>query len=78
MAARGETLRADDNPDALRRRLALFHTQTAPVIKYYAGTGLLASVDGMRSVEEVAAAIEALLAPRSESGRLAGVGKTRR
>jgi adenylate kinase len=62
-AARGEPLRADDNPDILRRRLAAYNGQTAPLIAYYARKDLLASVDGMRSIDEVTAAIESILRP---------------
>jgi adenylate kinase len=61
MTARGEPLRADDNPETLRRRLAAFRDQTAPLIAYYARKDLLASVDGMRSIDEVTAAIENVL-----------------
>src|SRR5688500_2700350 len=33
--ARGETVRADDNEDALKNRLKVFRDQTAPIIPYY-------------------------------------------
>lgn len=62
MQARGEALRADDNPEALRRRLAAYHAQTAPLVEYYGGKALLRSVDGMGPIDEVTAAIEAQLA----------------
>lgn len=61
MTARGEPLRADDNPETLRRRLAAYREQTAPLIAYYGRKDLLASVDGMRSIDEVAAAVNAAL-----------------
>ncbi len=63
MTARGETLRADDNPDVLKGRLAAYRAQTAPLVDYYAGKGMLRSVDGMAPIETVAAAIDRLLAP---------------
>jgi len=63
MQARGETLRADDNPEALRQRLAVYRAQTAPLVAYYAGKGTLKAVDGMASIDEVTAAIERLLEP---------------
>ena len=72
MAARGEALRADDNPETLRRRLAAYRAQTAPLVEYYAGKGLLLSVDGMGSIDEVAAAIEALLASPNAAAQAAG------
>jgi adenylate kinase len=61
MAARGEALRADDNADALKQRISAYRAQTAPLIGYYAGTGLLKSVDGMAPIEKVSAAIAAVL-----------------
>ena len=63
MTARGETLRADDNPDVLKGRLAAYRAQTAPLVDHYAGKGMLRSVDGMAPIETVAAAIDRLLAP---------------
>ncbi len=62
MTARGETLRADDNPDVLRDRLATYRTQTAPLIDYYARKRILRPVDGMDSVEEVSEAIDDIVA----------------
>lgn len=64
MEARGETVRADDTPGVLRRRLAAYHDQTEPVVDYYARKSLLVSVDGMLPIDQVTAEIEALLAPR--------------
>ena len=53
--------REDDNAEALKRRLDVYHAQTAPVIDYYQGRGMLKSVDGMANIDEVAAQIEAVL-----------------
>jgi adenylate kinase len=58
MKARGEPTRADDNPDVLRKRLAAYREQTAPLIDYYANKGVLRTVDGMQGITEVARAIE--------------------
>ena len=63
MTARGETVRADDNADALRKRLDAYRAQTAPLVDYYAGTGQLKTVDGMAPIDAVTAAIDALLEP---------------
>jgi adenylate kinase len=63
MTARGETLRADDNPEVLKGRLVAYRAQTAPLVGYYAGKGMLRSVGGMAPIETVAAAIDRLLAP---------------
>jgi adenylate kinase len=63
MIARGQTLRADDNPDVLKGRLAAYRAQTAPLADYYAARDMLKRVDGMAAVEVVAAAIDRALAP---------------
>jgi adenylate kinase len=61
MAARGEPLRADDNAEALKKRLDAYRRQTAPLIGYYSGRGMLRTIDGMAPIEEVSAALAALL-----------------
>ena len=63
MTARGEKVRADDNPDVLRGRLAAYRAQTAPLAGYYAGKSMLKSVDGMAPIDGVAIAIDRHLAP---------------
>jgi adenylate kinase len=59
--ARGEPLRPDDNPEVLVQRLKAYRDQTAPLIAYYRGKGMLKSVDGMAPIPVVTAAIEKLL-----------------
>jgi adenylate kinase len=70
--ARGQVLRADDNPEALQKRLAAYRGQTAPLAAYYRDRGVLATVDGMAPIPQVAAAIDRLLRPpkaRSSAAR---------
>ncbi len=64
--ARGETVRADDNPDSLKKRLTGYYAQTAPLAGYYARKGKLSSIDGMASIPQVATEIDKIL------GRVAG------
>jgi adenylate kinase len=59
--ARGEPLRADDNPEVLKTRLHAYRTQTAPLIEYYRGRGMLMGVDGMAAIDDVATAIDDVL-----------------
>jgi adenylate kinase len=59
--ARGEPVRADDNPETLKRRLFAYYAQTAPLAAYYAGTGRLSSLDGMASIDQVAGTIDRIL-----------------
>lgn len=53
--------RADDNVEALRKRLEVYREQTAPLIDYYEGTGLLKRVDGMADIDTVSAEIVGML-----------------
>ena len=53
--------RADDNAETLRKRLAVYHENTAPLLPYYDGKGLLKTVDGMDSIDEVGQAIDGIL-----------------
>ena len=53
--------RADDNAEALKKRLAVYREQTAPLADYYQSKGLLKTVDGMQDIDEVSRAIEAAL-----------------
>jgi adenylate kinase len=61
MRSRGEPVRSDDNPEALRQRLTAYRAQTAPLVTYYAQKGYLKSVDGMASIPEVSGAIDSIL-----------------
>jgi len=70
--ARGEALRADDNPEVLRRRLLAYRDQTAPLVAYYQLQSVLRSIDGMVSISEVTSAIDRIL---REAGRPAAAAK---
>ena len=59
--ARGESVRADDNSETLKKRLNAYYAQTAPLTAYYAQKGRLTSLDGMASIEQVAQAIDQVL-----------------
>ena len=67
MTARGEKLRADDNPEVLKGRLAAYRAQTAPLADHYAGLGQLRSVDGMAPIDAVTAAVDAILRPAAKA-----------
>ena len=59
--AQGETVRDDDNEETFRKRQQVYRDQTAPLIPYYEGQGKLRKVDGMGSIEAVAAAVDSVL-----------------
>jgi adenylate kinase len=46
--------RSDDTEDIIRRRLALYHEVTYPIVEWYSSRGILVSVDAMRPVAQVA------------------------
>jgi adenylate kinase len=54
--------RADDTVDAVKARLAKYHAETAPIVPFYEGKGLLVRVDGIGSPDEVEARIKTALA----------------
>ena len=55
--AAGGTPRADDTPETLKNRLAVYYKNTAPLLIYYGNQGKLVTIDGMAPIEAVAQAI---------------------
>ena len=53
--------RPDDNEETVRTRMAEYRAKTAPILPYYEDRGLVRRVDGMGTVEEVAAEIDEIL-----------------
>jgi len=53
--------RPDDNEQTVRTRMEEYRAKTAPILPFYEGKGLVRRVDGMASVEEVGAQIDAIL-----------------
>ena len=56
---RGIEGRADDDPDAVARRLQAYREQTAPVLDWYRTRGGVAVIPAVGSVEEIAARVRA-------------------
>lgn len=46
-------LRADDEPETVKKRLDVYHSQTQPLIDYYEKQGILRTVDGTVPMETV-------------------------
>jgi len=59
---KGEPVRADDDPETFKKRLAVYKAETAPILPYYEAQGKIRRVDGMKSIDEVTAQIDAVLA----------------
>jgi adenylate kinase len=55
------TQREDDKEDAVRKRLQVYHSTTAPVIGYYNERGVLIDVDGGGAIDAVRRKIETLV-----------------
>lgn len=56
--------RDDDKAETVKARLEAYRRQTAPILPYYRGKGLLSQVDGMAAIDEVTRQIEALVGRR--------------
>ena len=50
-------IRDDDKPETVKKRLDVYHEQTQPLIDYYQKAGILKTVDGTKSADEVFEAI---------------------
>jgi adenylate kinase len=56
--------RDDDKPETVRKRLAVYHEQTEPLVDWYEGKDVLRRFDGRRSPDEVHDRIRATLATK--------------
>jgi len=62
-----EEHRTDDRPDTILERLRVYHSKTEPVIGFYRERGLLADVDGIGDVDEIARKIDRALRLRQSA-----------
>ncbi|AWD21475.1 adenylate kinase [Pseudogemmobacter blasticus] len=53
--------RADDTAETVRERLKAYHAQTAPLIAYYDGKGVLERIDAMGTIAAIRAALGAIV-----------------
>ncbi|WP_026859088.1 adenylate kinase [Jeotgalicoccus psychrophilus] len=53
--------REDDNPETVQNRLEVNIKQTAPLLDFYKGLGVLATVDGSKDIEEVFEEVDEIL-----------------
>ena len=54
--------RADDTPEVIKNRFAVYRRQTEPLSNYYRSTGILVAIDSSPGMDEVFAEIERVLA----------------
>ena len=45
--------RSDDNPETIKARLDVYHTQTAPLATYYIGEGKHVAIKGVGQIEDI-------------------------
>ncbi len=57
--------RADDNPETVRKRLAVYAEQTAPVADFYARRGVLTEIDGVGEIDAIGGRLLAALRVRA-------------
>ena len=53
--------RADDNAETVSSRLEAYHAQTAPLIAYYDGKGVLKTVDAMGEIDAIATSMATIV-----------------
>jgi len=57
--------RADDKAETVEARLKVYHAETAPLIAYYDDKGSLDRIDAMGGIEDISAALAALVQQRT-------------
>lgn len=55
------SIRSDDEPATVQKRLDVYHKETQPMISYYEGQGVLKNVDGTQDMKQVFADITGIL-----------------
>jgi adenylate kinase len=58
---KGEPVRSDDDPETFKKRLGVYKAETAPILPYYKDQAKVRPVNGMKSIDEVTAQIDAVL-----------------
>lgn len=53
--------RPDDNAETVRTRMALYRSETAPILPHYEARGIVSRVDGMAPIADVTQAIDSIL-----------------
>ena len=54
---RGAEDRVDDQEEVVRERLRVYHEHTAPLVDHYRAHGMLRTIDGEGTIEEVHGAV---------------------
>lgn len=67
--AKGEQVRRDDNPEVFAKRLVEYRQLTAPLADHYRRRGMLHTVDGMASIDEVTTSLDRILKVEESASR---------
>lgn len=59
--------RADDNAESIAKRLAIYESETAPILEVYRARGIVDSIDGVGTLDEITERILSALAARGIS-----------
>ena len=59
--------RSDDAPDRVQHRLDVYHEKSEPLVEYYRARGLLVGIHADRTVEEVFAEVQQVLATAQQA-----------
>ena len=68
--------RADDRPETIRERLRVYREKTEPLVGFYRDRDLLAEIDGVGSVSEVAGRVDEAVASSRRAGSASASGRT--
>ncbi|MGQ9488215.1 MAG: adenylate kinase [Armatimonadota bacterium] len=59
-------IRPDDTPEAIRKRLEVYHQQTEPLVAFYDGRGMLEQIDADGDADEVYQAVKSAISRRRQ------------
>ncbi len=60
--------RSDDNEETVRKRLAVYHNETKPLIEYYRASGKLRVIDGEQPISDVSQSVKTIMEPFAHAG----------
>ena len=63
--------RDDDQPEAIKKRLEIYHQATEPLLAIYEAQGILHRIDGSKSIEEVYRQIDRIIKTRKQENKKA-------
>ena len=68
--------RADDRPETIRERLRVYREKTEPLVGFYRDRDLLAEIDGVGSVSEVAGRVDEAVSSSRRADSASASGRT--